>query len=876
MNRSKLFLMVGVFLVAAFAAVVVQEDAEENDAANITVTLTSLGNSTVTISSGSYSDTSTNGTASITIPSGSNVTLSTTPSAGYRFTDYVTEQAAVSQNNPYTATNVTVSMNFFAMVEQVTGSYTVTFQAGTGGSVSRSSITGVPYGSSIDVQNNTVTIDGKNVTAISDGGYSFSSWSNTSGTITADRTITANFSPYTYTVSFVASPSSYGSVNATRVYDVPYGSYFSISGNKCTINGTTVTATAKTDTAQYDYSFGSWSVTNSTRVTADKTVYAYFDRTTINYTVTIQAGTGGSVSASSLSVPYGSSISTSSNVLTVGSSSVTATPNSGYAFSSWTNASGTIAGNRTITANFSDATISVGAVSTAHGSVTVSSPGVTSQTASGGATATIRVSPGAEITFTGTVQQYYTFLGWETGMGSMVSTDNPYVTSNITVDTTIYAGEGAPSTVTIQAGNGGSVSPTRITNVPYATPIIVSGNTLSINGTTVTATPDEEHIFGSWTNAADPIVADRTITANFSIPPIDITWWSNDQYNGKVDILFKFGDSDNKVHTLNMDLYSPTVSEGITTWNPSGFSLTVSVSYPSAQITASLTGGTELSKTLNPGKWSTFIVSIDSDNGTVSVTPIKTFESFTNYTVYEKQTKTVLDFSAQIDGAAVYAIGHTESATGENSPRFQVVSTNVFLNTYGVVLYNPTINLFDYWPQYESLRVNFYSFALYGESITINGTTYQVEDGKITIEYVSSGDEHYLPGVMPNATAKVRTFDLDNIYVTYQDNHAYLTFVPERFTLDLGSYTTGSETISMSGLWYFASMVYEPYTVMEKHLSDWKTFPETSSAQMLLIFIAILIVAGAFVALHIRKSGLGWIDLAIIGCAAVVAFIMLG
>ena len=367
-----------------------------------------------------------------------------------------------------------------------------------------------------------------------------------------------------------------------------------------------------------------------------------------------------------------------------------------------------------------------------------------------------------------------------------------------------------------------------------------------------------------------------TITANFGRIPTDVTWWSNDQYNGKVDILFKFGDSDNKVHTLNMDLYSPTVSEGITTWNPSGFSLTVSVSYPSAQITASLSGGTELSKTVNPGKWSTFIVSIDSDNGTVSVTPIKTFESFTNYTVYEKQTKTVLDFSAQIDGAAVYTIGHTESATGENSPRFQVVSTNVFLNTYGVVLYNPTINLFDYWPQYESLRVNFYSFALYGESITINGTTYQVKDGKITVQYVSSGDEHYLPGVMPNAKVQTRTFNLDNIYVTYQDNHAYLTFVPERFTLDLGSYTAGSETISMSGLWYFASMVYEPYTVMEKHLSDWKTFPETSSAQMLLIFIAILIVAGAFVALHIRRSGLGWIDLAIIGCAAVVAFIMLG
>ncbi|MBQ1594110.1 MAG: hypothetical protein II105_00465 [Ruminococcus sp.] len=43
---------------------------------------------------------------------------------------------------------------------------------------------------------------------------------------------------------------------------MPYGTVLSTSSNTCSCNGTTVTATPATQTAQYTYTFGSW--TNGT------------------------------------------------------------------------------------------------------------------------------------------------------------------------------------------------------------------------------------------------------------------------------------------------------------------------------------------------------------------------------------------------------------------------------------------------------------------------------------------------------------------------------------------------------------------------------------------------------------------------------------
>lgn len=114
-------------------------------------------------------------------------------------------------------------------------SYTVSFAVNTAGygTVSQSSITNVPSGSSITTSSNTVTINGTTVTATPAANtaqytYAFTGWSNNTGTVTAARTITANFSRTTNTYS-VGGTITNGSLSSTA--SVAYGSALNISIN---------------------------------------------------------------------------------------------------------------------------------------------------------------------------------------------------------------------------------------------------------------------------------------------------------------------------------------------------------------------------------------------------------------------------------------------------------------------------------------------------------------------------------------------------------------------------------------------------------------------------------------------------------------------
>ena len=77
---------------------------------------------------------------------------------------------------------------------------------------------------------------------------------------------------------------------------------------------------------------------------------------TTNYTVTFNATNGGKVSPTSITVTSGTSYSASANVLKFGSfgftTDVTATPDEGYIFKSWSSTSGKVSSNMTITATF--------------------------------------------------------------------------------------------------------------------------------------------------------------------------------------------------------------------------------------------------------------------------------------------------------------------------------------------------------------------------------------------------------------------------------------------------------------------------------------------------------------------------------------------
>ena len=92
---------------------------------------------------------------------------------------------------------------------------------------------------------------------------------------------------------------------------------------------TSVIATPATATDQYTYAFDSWSwVPSYDAVIEDITATANFTRAVNQYTVTVAVNDPafGSVDLASVTVDYGTSISAAANVLTVGSSTSTATP----------------------------------------------------------------------------------------------------------------------------------------------------------------------------------------------------------------------------------------------------------------------------------------------------------------------------------------------------------------------------------------------------------------------------------------------------------------------------------------------------------------------------------------------------------------------
>ena len=179
--------------------------------------------------------------------------------------------------------------------------YTITFSVNNGsyGSVGASSIS-VPTGSVVTTSGNTLSVADYVITATpaadtADCEYDFVSWSISSGTVIESATsITATFSAtvvkQSYTVTFVASPTSYGSVSTTEI-TVEEGTSFTTSGTTLTIAGQTITATPKTDTTQYSYSFGSWSSTSGT-ITADTTITARFQRVTRQYVVRYKSNGG--------------------------------------------------------------------------------------------------------------------------------------------------------------------------------------------------------------------------------------------------------------------------------------------------------------------------------------------------------------------------------------------------------------------------------------------------------------------------------------------------------------------------------------------------------------------------------------------------------
>ena len=133
-------------------------------------------------------------------------------------------------------------------------------------------------------------------------GYEFDGWATSpSGSKVYDNkqsiTLTGNITLYalwklkTFTLTNLASPAGYGTVDIASVDNIPPGTGTSISNNTSTVNGTTVSATPADATAQYRYEFSSWSGLPAT-VTADATVTAVFNQYPQEYDIILHTNGG--------------------------------------------------------------------------------------------------------------------------------------------------------------------------------------------------------------------------------------------------------------------------------------------------------------------------------------------------------------------------------------------------------------------------------------------------------------------------------------------------------------------------------------------------------------------------------------------------------
>lgn len=297
------------------------------------------------------------------------VTVTATPTQStarytYSFTGWSLSSIPVSPSTSAITGDMSITANFTRNVNM----YEITISSDSYGTVSPNQIY-AEYDTPISVSDNTLTIGTYSIVATPNQPdaqytYSFVEWIDipSSNTVTGTLEISAHFSANInyYTVNIESNNTSYGTVDTNSV-SVPYGTVPYTVENILHIGEYTVTATPTPSTPGVAYWLDSWS--NLGTITEDRTaspITAVFDTGVREYFVSFSVNNPlyGSVSNSTVNVPYGTSILTSDNTITFGTVVVTATPTQStaqytYSFDEWVTSSDTVTQDMNITANFS-------------------------------------------------------------------------------------------------------------------------------------------------------------------------------------------------------------------------------------------------------------------------------------------------------------------------------------------------------------------------------------------------------------------------------------------------------------------------------------------------------------------------------------------
>ena len=426
---------------------------------------------------------------------GANVTVTATANTGYTFTNWTEKGNVVSTsaNYQFTATaNRTLKANF------TINTYTIAVSANptAGGTVTG----GNTYNHGANVT----------VTATANTGYTFTNWTengnvvstnaNYQFTATANRTLKANFTLNTYTIAATANPAAGGTVQGTGSYN----------------HGAQVTLTAVAGTG---YTFTNWTE-NGTVVSSDA---AYQFTATANRTLVANFSLNSYTIAATADPIAGGSITGAGNYNHGANVTLTATANTGYTFTNWTE-NGNVVSNNAILPFTATANRNL----VAHFTINSYNVAVSANPTEGGnVTGAGQYNHGANVTVTATANSHYSFVNW-TENNAEVSTSASYsfaiaasrnLVANFQIDR-----------FTITANSN---------NAEWGT--VTGGGTYNYNATaTLTATPAAHYHFVQWNdgNTQNPrtitVTENATYTATFAIDQHTITLVANPTIGGTV------------------------------------------------------------------------------------------------------------------------------------------------------------------------------------------------------------------------------------------------------------------------------------------------------------------------------------------------------
>lgn len=296
------------------------------------------------------------------------------------------------------------------------------------------------------------------------------------------------------------------------------------------------------------------------------------------------------------------------------------------------------------------------------------------------------------------------------------------------------------------------------------------------------------------------------------------TTWNNEYENGNIQLLFRAEDVGSVYHN-ELEVSGNTIS----------------VDYDDSRFYVTLNNG----DAVDIGTWRSIILDINLKNGDLSAIPVRTFNSYTNV----QTDNTSIPIGNMTDYAASNTIVWKPTA---NSLTFNVYSTSVFMNTYGVVMVDPSITITDYFTNLDNFyRLELNNFSIYGDSITINNQVGEVSGNHITFD---------------NESVIIK-----KLYITYADGNVYLSDGSTQ--IDLGALE--SNNVVFGGAWYFKTILQKGYTdTKQVYTWDWQTFI-LDNTEFCIIYMGL--VLAAFIVAR-KYCAFTVMDYVVLGISLIIAF----